>query len=130
MTVAYIDTSACGKLLVQETHSDALVAFVDALDEEDSLVASQLLETELRRMATRHALPQQAVTEVLHGVSLVLPERDFFYRAGLLPGRHLRSLDALHLITAMDAEVDTFLTYDHRLMQSAEAIGLPSLSPS
>ena len=129
MTIAYIDTSACGKLLVQETHSDALVAFVDAL-EEDSLVASQLLETELRRMATRHALPQQAVSEVLRGVSLVLPERDFFYRAGLLPGRHLRSLDALHLITAMDAEVDTLLTYDHRLMQSAEAIGLPSLSPS
>ena len=129
MTVAYIDTSACGKLLVQEAHSDALAAFVNELDE-DSLVASQLLETELRRMATRHALPQQAVTEVLRGVSLVLPERDFFYRAGLLPGRHLRSLDALHLITAMDAEVDTLLTYDLRLVHAAQAIGLPSMSPS
>ncbi len=70
------------------------------------------------------------MSEVLRGVSLVLPERDFFYRAGLLPGRHVRGIDALHLITAMDAEVDTLLTYDHRLMQSAEALGLPSLSPS
>lgn len=129
MTIAYIDTSACGKLLVEESHSVALAAFVNALDE-DSLVASQLLETELRRMATRKALPQQAVTEVLSGISMVLPERDFFHRAGLLPGRHLRSLDALHLITAMDAEVDTVLTYDHRLMEAAESIGLSSVSPT
>jgi len=129
VTIAYIDTSACGKLLVEESHSVALAAFVNALDE-DSLVASQLLETELRRMATRKALPQQAVTEVLSGISMVLPERDFFHRAGLLPGRHLRSLDALHLITAMDAEVDTVLTYDHRLMEAAESIGLSSVSPT
>lgn len=129
MTVAYIDTSACGKLLVEEDHSAALADFVDTLDE-DSLVASQLLETELRRMATRKALPQQAVTEVLSGISLVVPERDFFHRAGLLPGRHLRSLDALHLITAMDAEVDTVLTYDHRLMEAAESIGLLAVAPT
>ena len=129
MTVVYIDSSACGKLLVQEDHSDALTAFVNALDE-SSLVASQLLETELRRMATRHTLPQQTVTEILSGVSLVMPERDFFHRAGLLPGRHLRSLDALHLITAMDTEADTVLTYDHRLISAAEEIGLPSVSPT
>ena len=129
MTLAYIDTSACGKLLVEEAHSAALAAFVNSLAE-DSLIASQLLETELRRMATRHALPQAAVTEILSRISLVLPERDFFHRAGLLPGRHLRSLDALHLITALDAEADTVLTYDQRMVDAAESIGMPSVSPT
>jgi len=129
VTLAYIDTSACGKLLVDEVHSAALARFVGSLDE-DSLIASQLLETELRRIATRHALPQAAVTEILSRVPLVLPERDFFHRAGLLPGRHLRSLDALHLITAMDAEADIVLTYDHRMIDAAESIGVPSVSPT
>lgn len=62
MTVTYLDTSACGKLLSVEEHTDALAAHLNSLDE-GSLFASQLLETELRRMAVRHSLPQGDVTE-------------------------------------------------------------------
>jgi hypothetical protein len=54
------------------------------------------LETELRRLAVRWDLPQAEVTDVLHLFDIFTPDRALFSEAGLLPGRHSRSLDALH----------------------------------
>jgi predicted nucleic acid-binding protein len=129
MTIAYIDTSAIGKTLVTEPESSALGDYLDTLEPGD-LFSSVLLETELRRMATRHSLPQSDVTEILTRVSLVSPERDFFHRAGILPGRHLRSLDALHLVTALEVGAETVLSYDQRMIDSAALIGLPTTTPA
>jgi hypothetical protein len=70
------------------------------------------------------------VTEILAGVSLVVPERDSFHRAGLLPGPQLRSLDALHLVTALDLEADVVLSYDRRLLDAAQSMGLRCASPT
>lgn len=44
----------------------------------------------------------------------------------------LRSLDALHLATALSvgADLGVLLTYDERLAEAAEAEGLPVAAPS
>ena len=44
----------------------------------------------------------------------------------------LRSLDALHLASALELadDVDSMLTYDHRLGDAAEALGLTVIAPS
>jgi predicted nucleic acid-binding protein len=44
----------------------------------------------------------------------------------------LRSLDALHLATALEVreELSAFVTYDERLAVGAEAIGLTVLAPT
>ena len=126
----YLDTSAAAKLLVDEAESEALAAYLDLTVEEQELVSSALLETELRRLAIRLELEQSMVTDLLARVDLVDPPRSLFHEAGLLPGTHLRSLDALHLATALRVDSDTFVAYDARLLDAARSVGLSVHSPS
>lgn len=126
----YLDTSAAAKLLVDETESDALAAYLDEAGAERDLVSSALLETELRRLAVRLGLDQLAVTDLLARVDLVDPPRSLFHEAGLLPGTHLRSLDALHLATALRVDADTLIAYDARLLDAARSLGLRVHSPA
>jgi uncharacterized protein len=126
----YLDTSAAAKLLVEEDESEALVAYLDGTVDGQNLVSSALLETELRRLAVRIELEQSMVTEVLARVDLVDPPRSLLHEAGLLPGAHLRSIDALHLATALRVDSDIFLAYDTRLLAAAHSVGLSIHSPS
>lgn len=113
--------------MVDEQESSALVEVVDAPDAE--LVATQLLTTELMRLAQRHGLAQEAVTEVLDGVDLHDLPASLYREAGLLPGPHLRSLDALHLVGAIRLGIDAVLTYDLGLADAARRAGLTVVSP-
>jgi uncharacterized protein len=125
----YLDTSAAVKLIVDEEESEALAAYIDSSMNEQELVSSALLETELRRLAIRLEFDQSVVTDLLARVDLVDPPRSLFHEAGLLPGAHLRSLDALHLATALRVDCEFFLAYDKRLVDAAHAVGLSVQSP-
>lgn len=125
----YLDTSAAAKLMVEESESARLAASLDDLDAGEDILSSALLETELRRFATRLDLDQSAVTDLLGRVGLVEPDRSLFHEAGLLPGRQLRSLDALHLATAIRVDATALVAYDHRLLAAARSLGLSALSP-
>ena len=126
----YLDTSAAAKLLVEEDESEALAAYLDSTVDGQELLSSALLETELRGLAIRLELDQSTVTDLLARVDLVDPPRSLFHEAGLLPGAHLRSLDALHLATALRVDCDTFVAYDARILDAARSIGLEVNSPS
>jgi len=126
----YLDASAAAKLLVDESESEALAAYLDGIGDEQDLVSSALLETELRRLAVRLDLDQSAVTDLLARVDLVDPPRSLFHEAGLFPGTHLRSLDALHLATALRVEADTLVAYDARFLDAARSVGLGVHSPT
>jgi predicted nucleic acid-binding protein len=126
----YLDTSAAAKLLVDEAESEALAAYLDGIGDEQDPASSALLETELRRLAVRLELDQSAVTDLLARVDLVDPPRSLFHEAGLLPGTHLRSLDALHLATALRVEADTFVAYAARLLDAARSVGLGVHTPT
>jgi uncharacterized protein len=126
----YLDTSAAAKLLVEEVESEALAAYLDGTVDGQELISSALLETELRRLAVRLELDQSTVTDLLARVDLVDPPRSLFHEAGLLPGPQLRSLEALHLATALRVDSDTFVAYDARLVAAARSIGLSVHSPS
>ncbi len=128
--ILYIETSAAAKLLVDEPASGRLaVRLDDAVDSDDALLSSTLLETELRRLAVRVELAQTAVTHLLERFDLVETDRSLYREAGLLPGRHLRSLDALHLAAALRVDADVIVTYDRRQAAAADAAGLPVLVP-
>ncbi|WP_457206174.1 type II toxin-antitoxin system VapC family toxin [Nocardioides sp. P5_C9_2] len=125
----YVDTSAALKLLVEESESTALVRALD--DEAPDLVASLLLETELRRVVAREpALSQAAVSDLLASISLFELSPSVFTEAGLLPGPTLRSLDALHLAAAIRLGVDHVVTYDRRMAGAAQDLGLAVLAPA
>lgn len=128
--ILYIETSAAAKLLVEEPASGRLATLLDkAAGQDDTLFSSMLLETELRRLAVRVELPQAAVTQLLERFDLVETDRSLYREAGLLPGRHLRSLDALHLAVALRVGADVMVTYDHRQADAANTAGLPVLAP-
>jgi uncharacterized protein len=126
MTAAYLDTSAAVKLLVEEPESVALAQYLDQPNVET--VACLLLETELRRFAVRHAIPQQELTAILDTISLYDMPHSLYYEAGILPGRHLRSLDALHLVAAVRLETDVIVSYDNRLQEAAAELGIEILA--
>jgi uncharacterized protein len=126
MTAAYLDTSAAVKLLVEEPESVALAQYLDQPNVET--VACLLLETELRRFAVRHVIPQQDVSAILDTISLYDMPHSLYYEAGILPGRHIRSLDALHLVAAVRLETDVIVSYDNRLQEAAAELGLEILA--
>lgn len=125
--VVYVDTSALGALLIDQPESIALLAWLDQTTA--ALVASDLLETELRRLAVREALDQSDVTRLLDGVALAALDRAVYRSAGLLPMPYLRTLDALHLEAAIRLEATGVLTYDHRLGEAARSVGLEVIAP-
>ncbi|WP_018156805.1 type II toxin-antitoxin system VapC family toxin [Demetria terragena] len=126
--LVYADTSALGALLVAQPETQALV---DWLDQTPSrLVSSDLLETELRRMAMRQGRDQAKVTAILDGVSLAALDRATYRSAGFLPMPYLRTLDALHLEAAMRLDAEAILTYDNRLAEAARSAGLDVIAPA
>lgn len=127
---AYLDASAAAKLIRSEPESEALATFLDEQTESLDVVSALLLETELRRIAEREQVPQMNVTETLQRIGLIELERVYFHSAGILPEIGLRTLDALHLVTAMRAQVDVMVAYDRRLLAAAAAVGIEPLSPA
>ncbi|GAA1795041.1 type II toxin-antitoxin system VapC family toxin [Nocardioides hankookensis] len=128
MTRCYLDTSAAAKLLVAESGSAAVAAWLDQPDVQP--MATLLLETELRRLAVRLEVSQQSVSGVLEGVELFALPDTAFREAGLMSGRDLRSLDALHLVGALRLDVDVLVTYDQRLAVAAADVGLIVVAPA
>ena len=125
--LVYADTSALGALLVAQPETPALVEWLDQTP--TRLVASDLLETELRRIALREGRDQAKVSMILDGVSLAALDRATYRSAGLLPMPYLRTLDALHLEAAIRLDVDAVLTYDRRLGEAAQTAGLTVIAP-
>lgn len=124
-----LDTSVALKLMVSEEESASLADIIDQIAPD--LVACYLLEPELRRAAQRMpSLSQAMISQLLDTVNLFEVPPSLFREAGLLPGAGLRSLDALHVATAVRLGVDEVLTYDLRMAHAAREVGLHVLTPS
>ena len=131
----YLDSAAVVKLVRQEAHSTDLVAWLNN-HHDVPLVSSALIEVEVPR-ALRRSAPQALVGVPAAVGRLFRLEIDATIRATAAAFNEpmLRSLDAIHLATAQvltqesDAELIAFVTYDKRLLASAQAAGLPTASP-
>lgn len=127
----YVDTSALVKLVVAEAETGALRAWIT--DKEPVLAASDLVRTELMR-AVRRAVPERATAArlVLDALTLLTATSAVFDAAGRLDPAILRSLDALHLASALELgdDLDGFVTYDERLAEAARAQGMMVIAPT
>jgi predicted nucleic acid-binding protein len=127
----YLDTSAAVKLIQEEHGSDALRGWL--ADRPRSVLASSvILHTELLR-ATRRGRPDLLANarDLLEHVVLLDVGWEVCERAGLLDPDGMRSLDALHLASALALaeDLEGVLTYDLRLQDGAEALGLTVIAP-
>lgn len=105
----------------------------------DELISSRLAITELPR-AIRHkaavdrtvdlALGLRRSEIVLDAIALHPIEPLALWRAGKVFEPHLRALDAIHVMTALELRpISAFVSYDHRQVAAARDAGLPTVSP-
>ncbi len=129
--VAYLDTSAVVKLLVREAETAPLRRW---LRTRPRRVASALLGVELLRAARRAEIPRLLVEarRLLGGITLVGIHAGVLDLAAELEPGHLRTLDAIHLATALSlgVELSAVVTYDRRMADAAAALGLPVAAPA
>jgi predicted nucleic acid-binding protein len=126
--VWYLDTSAFLKLITTEDESAAMRTWFSS---HDSVWSSQLLHTEALRAGARLGIDADVIEDALETVSLVLPSVATFFVAGQLLPPSLRSLDALHLATAMEIgdDLEGIVAYDERLADAARAASLEVFVP-
>ncbi len=131
MSTFYVDTSALAKLVIDEAESVAFNRWID-VRRDAHMVSSALTVTELHRAARR--VDGEACTQadrVLTSVHLRRITRAILSEASKLNPVGLRSLDAIHLATALElrGDLDGILTYDDRLAEAAVEHGLDVLAP-
>lgn len=126
----YLDTSAFMKLIRSEPESHALRA---ELASGDVLVSSVLLLVEGRRAAARYgALALARARAALSTVTLIPVDDATLERAADLQPPELRSLDALHLATALTlvGDLGRVYCYDARLSSAASSLRLDVCQPA
>jgi uncharacterized protein len=127
----YIDSSALLKLVLDEPERDALV---EELARHADQVSSVLLALECRRACRRARASRKVLArleEELATVTLVNLDGPVWTLAGTVGPRDLRSLDAIHLATALSLGdyPEALVTYDDRLAAAARGTGLTVLQP-
>lgn len=124
---AYFDSSAIVKLGRPERESHALIDYLD--EHQPNALTSILADVEVRRTLERLRVRGAEPSEHLRGFFLIDLSRDVRdLAAKVAPG--LRSLDAVHVATALSLEVALdFVTYDDRQAAAARAAGLRVVQP-
>jgi len=127
----YPDSAAVVKLAHAEPESAALRGWLDERAE-TGWISSVLTEIESFRALARYA-PQAAsrLPAVLDQIDLIDLDQPIRMLARTVTPATVRSLDAIHLGTALRARpsLTSFVTYDKRLLDAAQAAGLPIDSP-
>lgn len=127
----YLDSSALLELVRAERHTAELAAWL--ADRSDAVVVSSALaQVEVLRACRRidERLLEQG-RAVLAAVDVVPVDDAVLGAAAEIPDPGLRSLDALHLASALalDPDLDTFVAYDQRLLMAARAAGFAVAQP-
>jgi predicted nucleic acid-binding protein len=135
MPFVYLDASALVKAIRGERGAIALTAYLQGVEP----VSSELVLTEvpraLRRVAAENSRFQlepalRQASEMFDLLSLRPVDEVLLIGAGLLAEPTLRSLDAIHVVTALHVyPIDAFVTYDKRQAAVARLAGLETVAP-
>ncbi len=128
----YFDTSALVKLVFDETESAALAEWLTVRADVPK-VSSDLSTIELLRTCRR--VDEEAVEGanlLLGGIDFLPMDRAIVEKAATLVPTELRSLDAIHLASALSvkANLTALVAYDVRLCSAAAQAGIEVVSPA
>ena len=115
--------------MVAEPESPALAA---ALAGNGPYLTSTIGEIETTRVCRRAGVPSAQVDRIRSGLVVVPLDAEIALLALSASSPTLRTLDAIHLATAIAVrdEIDAVVTYDDRLADAARSEGLAVLSPA
>ncbi len=130
--MVYLDSSAIVKLVVPERESRALRRYLAVRYDR---IASGLVRVEvfraLRRAHAWEPATRHGAEQVLEGIALLAIDEPVLRAAAHLQPERLRSLDAVHLATALSLEgLEAVVTYDQRLLDATVAAGLKVAAPT
>jgi predicted nucleic acid-binding protein len=129
-SLVYLDASALVKLVAPEPESSALARF---LADWESRVTSRISAVEVGRAVRRAAVPElvELADGLLDSIAFIELDAEIARLAGLLEPPALRSLDAVHVASALSLGSDAgpFVVYDVRLREAADAAGLEVTGP-
>lgn len=131
--IVYVDTSALLKRVVVEPESEALRSEIARLAAAgELLVSSALTWVEVERALRRAAVPDLgALTDAaLSGIDEFPLRPAVLDRARAIGPATLRTLDAIHLASAVGIRTDQMITYDDRLAEAARGEGIAVLAPA
>jgi predicted nucleic acid-binding protein len=131
----YVDSSALIKRAIEEPESDPLdEALEEHVAADDVLVASSLAWVEVTRAIRATADPESDVNDIIETALSGIAERsitaDVVSLARRINPKSPRSLEAIHLATAVLVDADLMITYDNRLEAAARDNGLAVARPA
>ena len=127
----YVDASAFVKLILDEPESAAFTAFMTGLAA--PAISSEVLRVEAVRavrLGTRSSDATRDIETALDELTLASLDDSTLRRAARLDPSTLRSLDAIHLTTALNVGADVMVVYDRALAAAATANGIVPVAPS
>ena len=126
--VLYVEPSALFKLVVEEERLRSTRCSPPGPIKSSSAITAFEMGRAVRRATESDAVVRRA-DDLVAQVSLIALDAAVIRLAAELPPRTLRSLDAIHLATALSLGEDlgAFLTYDRRLGAAATAAGVTAL---
>jgi predicted nucleic acid-binding protein len=132
VSLIYLDASALVKLIVSEPESGALLAFLKSWPDRLSSALSLTEVPRALRRAQFGGAARRRAQRLLARLALVDVDRRILSAAVALEPPSLRTLDAIHLATALVVREDLagLVTYDRRLAAAAERFDLEVLAPS
>jgi predicted nucleic acid-binding protein len=127
--VAYLDSSALVKVVLQEPGHQELRSFLGTIPDRATSVVSGIEVP--RAVARALASVPPSVAALSERTVVIALDRAIVVRAAALRPLTLRSLDAIHIASAMELGPDlaSFVTYDQRQAAAAREVGLPVESP-
>jgi predicted nucleic acid-binding protein len=130
VSTVYVDMSAVGRVLLEESDAPAIRRSLDAFDER---LSSRLIQVELRRIALRAGLAHRA-DALLDGIDLIPLDDVVLEVAETIEPYNVGTLDAIHLATARrlarDGILDAVMTFDTRLAEGARRDGIIVVAPA
>ena len=132
MAALYLDSSALVKLVAPESESRALFDFIGGYMERISSVLARVEVHRAVRRAGGSLAERRRADRVLARVALVRIDDPLIVLASQLRPTDLRSLDAIHLATALSASdsIAGMVTYDDRLARAAASARLEVFRPA
>ena len=129
-SLLYADASALVKLVVDERESPSLHSYVNARKPEFATSAIAVVEV-LRavRVAGLGGAGARRARAHLDEADLVGVDRELLEAAVSWTSAQVRTVDAIHLASALRVGASEMLVYDRRLAEAAAAAGLEVLSP-
>ena len=132
MKVWYLDSSAIVKFAVREAESAAIAAWRAKLGSDDVLMTCELAISEVLRAVQRVDGDVAVALAHVDALDQLVVDRNLLLAAGRLttPGG-VRTLDAIHLSAALavGGELSAVVTYDDRMADSAQDLGIETLAP-